>query len=91
MKDAILTELADTWEMWAETDKEPAHVKRRETLRECADALRMLVTMNTMPGHTLTGVNDAVPVTTQDCPHAAPFRYCPKCVADPCPIGLVAK
>lgn len=22
------------------------------------------------------------------CPHAAPFNYCPECVADPCQIGL---
>lgn len=24
-----------------------------------------------------------------DCPHAAPYHYCPQCVADTCPVGLV--
>ena len=24
----------------------------------------------------------------EPCPHAAPFNYCPECVANPCPIGL---
>lgn len=24
-----------------------------------------------------------------ECPHAAPYHYCPQRVADPCPVGLV--
>lgn len=24
----------------------------------------------------------------KSCPHAAPFHYCPSCIANPCPIGL---
>ena len=41
MKDSMFDELAGTWEVMAEMEQD-SKPGRRETLRECADALRML-------------------------------------------------
>ena len=58
----VFVELADAWDVQAQ-DATPAD--RRETLRECADAVRMMVDFKRKP---------------LDCPRApAPFRYCPDC------------
>lgn len=70
---ALATELAETWETMAEMERD-SHPTRRSTLRECADALRMLSSVQTRP----------------DCPHNAPMRFCmyrPDDVAV-CPIDL---
>lgn len=67
-----LTLLAGKWQNDADTGN--GTTERRETLRECADSLRMLCE-----------------VRYEDCPHAAPFRYCPQCVVSPCPVGLDQK
>ena len=48
MKTALLDELAGVWEVQAAMDK-GMHPSRRETLRECADALRMLAAANVAP------------------------------------------
>ena len=74
---SMLNELADVWDLQAETDTN-GRPGRSETLRECADTLRMLVSVRRV----------APTAPHKDCPHAAPFRYCPTCVVRPCPIGL---
>lgn len=53
-------ELADAWEARTGTE---ASAKVRETLRECADTIRMLANME--------------PQDCPRAPH--PFRYCPDC------------
>ena len=45
MKEAMLDELAGIWDVMAEMEAN-SKPGRRETLRECADALRMLGDMN---------------------------------------------
>lgn len=44
MKAALIEELAGTWEVMAEME-DAAHPARRATMRECADALRMLLSI----------------------------------------------
>ena len=63
MSDQIFVEMADAWDAQAATQAD-LHTKERETLRMCADGLRMLVESR----------------KPRDCPRApAPFRYCPDC------------
>lgn len=75
MKDQVLIELADVWELKAEMDKSQ-NSSKRETLRECADTLRLLVEAeNSKPKPTI-------------CPYSAPLAYCFECRVIPCPLGL---
>lgn len=76
MKDALLIELAGTWELMADMGGADSRSTERATLRMCADTLRMLVQT--------AGDRQK----QEDCPHAEPFRYCPRCPVSPCPIGL---
>ena len=74
---STLAILAGRWQ--EEADAAPGYQRtdygdgKRETLRACADTLRMLCEAR-----------------FEDCPHAAPHRYCDGCKVSPCPIGLDA-
>ena len=43
MKDSLLRELADTWELMAVMDKTEGNEAGRVVLRSCADTLRMML------------------------------------------------
>lgn len=71
---STLATLAGKWQAEADAPVDAPSTfgtARRQTLRECADTLRMLCE-----------------VRFEDCPHAAPHRYCAQCPVKPCPIGL---
>lgn len=73
---SVLSELADTWD--AQSAAEGTHPSKAETLRECADTIRALLSLHRLGGP-----------LNPDCPHAPePFRFCPICPVSPCPIGL---
>lgn len=70
---STLAVLAGKWQAEADQARTcgSTGIVRSETLRECADTLRMLCEAR-----------------FEDCPHAAPHRFCNGCKVSPCPIGL---
>lgn len=65
----LATEIADGWENMAATEVD-AHPKRRETLRECADLLRMLSDLGPLQCPRAARLH-------------SPMRFCPDCPGAP--------
>ncbi|MBB4642390.1 hypothetical protein [Rhizorhapis suberifaciens] len=68
---ASALEIADNWDQMAASEAD-APTGRRETLRECADLIRMMVNRE--------------PETCPHA--QGPFRFCYECPVSPCPIGI---
>ena len=63
-------------------------ILERETLDKHASRESCLASRNAID-RCISELHRFAPVADeQDCPHAAPFRYCPECAVSPCPIGL---